>query len=469
MKRLFRFLVRFLLIGVLLVTAGFLLLALYYRSSFPVNTWINGVYCTGKSVEQVNEELIDAQEASVIYIVDASLACWEIKMEDADVRPDYSAQLQTYLRKNSLTGWLDNLQEPVESEITAGKYVMDERKLRECFEALPFVAEERAREKGVTLIRSEEGYALSDGNAACLDCEKAYAYLKDCLENGRNSVRLLEGGCYEDNPDSDADILLREIWAKISAFTERSGRIVYDMGKETVALTSGDAANFLAADPGGIPSLDEKGGLVVSMAAVQDWVARLAAAYDTCDTERGFTATRGDVVTVKYVTYGTKLDVEAETEYLLEMLETDAEDNQPHIPAYKQKGYVRGLDDIGGTYIEVDMTNQKMYYYVEGVLTLETDVVTGDTSRRRGTPEGINYVHSKNRNCTLRGSDYESFVKYWVPVNGGIGIHDASWRSQFGGEIYKRNGSHGCINTPTDVMAELYDMIEVGIPVIMFY
>lgn len=469
MKKLFHFLVRFLLIGLMLGTAGFLLLALYYRSSFPVNTWINGVYCTGKTVEQVNEELIDAQGASVVYITDASLVCWEISMEDAGVRPDYSAQLQTYLKQNSLTGWLDNLQEPVENELTAGTYLMDERKLRECFESLPFVAEARGREKGVSILRSEEGYALQDGNTQCLNCDKAYAYLKSCLEKGQNSVRLTEGGCYEDNPDSDFDAVLRKVWEKICTFTDRGSRITYDMGAETVVLTSDDMANFLAADAKGIPALDEEGELVVSTAAVQDWVVRLAAEYDTCGTEREFSATRGEVVAVKYGTYGTKLDVETETAYLLEALQGRGTEGMPHIPEYKQKGYVRGLDDIGDTYIEVDMTDQKMYYYAEGSLVLETDVVTGDTSKRRGTPEGIHYVHSKNRNCTLRGSDYESFVKYWVPVNGGIGIHDASWRSRFGGEIYKTNGSHGCVNTPTDVMAELYDMIEVGLPVIMFY
>ena len=144
-------------------------------------------------------------------------------------------------------------------------------------------------------------------------------------------------------------------------------------------------------------------------------------------------------------------------------------ENTPHVPAYIHEGYVRGLDDIGDTYIEIDMTDQRMYYYVEGELTLETDVVTGNTGRRMGTPQGINFVYAKQRNRTLRGADYASFVKYWMPVKGNVGIHDASWRGKFGGQIYKTNGSHGCINTPSDVMSELYELAEVGTPVIMFY
>ena len=85
------------------------------------------------------------------------------------------------------------------------------------------------------------------------------------------------------------------------------------------------------------------------------------------------------------------------------------------------------------------------------------------------TPSGVNYVYAKQRNRILRGRDYESFVKYWMPVKGGIGIHDASWRKKFGGDIYLKNGSHGCINTPTKIMEELYKLVEKGTPVVMFY
>ena len=46
-----------------------------------------------------------------------------------------------------------------------------------------------------------------------------------------------------------------------------------------------------------------------------------------------------------------------------------------------------------------------------------------------------------------------------------FGLHDASWRSKFGGQDYKWNGSHGCINLPTKAAAKLYSYVEVGTPV----
>ena len=124
---------------------------------------------------------------------------------------------------------------------------------------------------------------------------------------------------------------------------------------------------------------------------------------------------------------------------------------------------------IDTTYVEVDMTIQKMMFFKDGEIVFETEVVTGCTSQGMGTPELVCHVYSKNRNRILQGANYRSFVNYWVPVYGGIGIHDATWRNKFGGELYKKSGSHGCINTPLEKMGELYDMLEVGMPVVIHY
>lgn len=468
MKKLLRFLLIFLLSGLCLLLGGMLALTLYYRNNFPVNTWINGVYCTGKSIEQINEELVNAQEASVITIVDADCASWEIDMAAAGIRPDFSDALKAYLRQNASIYWMDNLRKPVFGRLTPG-YAADEEKLRACFQELPFVAEERGKAEGVRVRRLEEGFVFQDGNLHRLDTEKACAYVADCLARGQTTIDLSAGECYRDLEDSAADKRRRDIWEQVSRFLDRGSRIIYDMGAEQIALTPSVLSGFLETDRTGCPALDEEGHIVVSGESVRLWVEALAADYDTCGTERRFAATRGEEVTVKYVTYGTKLDTEAEKTYLLEALRADGSGTDVHVPAYIQEGYVRGLDDIGDTYIEIDMAQQKMYYYADGELELETDIVTGNTGLGRGTPEGINYVYAKQRNQILRGADYESFVKYWMPVKGNIGIHDASWRGSFGGKIYQTNGSHGCINTPTNAMSQLYEMAEVGMPVIMFY
>lgn len=470
MKKIFRFFVIFMLMGILLALAGFLALALYYRDNFPVNTWINGVYCTGKSVRQVNEELVNAQEASMITIVDADGIYWELDMQEAGIMPDYTAQLNSYLRQYATFIWIENLGNTVSKEMAPEYYVAEEEKLRAAYEQLPFVAAEKQKGEGVSVLYSEEGYYLQDDNLGHLDVEKAYSWMKECLGKGQTMISLQEGECYKDIPDNAEDRIQRGVWEQICEYVDRCRKIVYDMGAEKIVFTPDISCRFLKREEGSeFPLLDEQGEIMVDEARVEAWVEQLAETYNTYGKEREFQTTRGDLITVDYVTYGTELDGKAEKEYLMQALQTEFTGEQIHIPAYKREGFARGLDDIGDTYIEIDMTEQKMYYYADGELVLETDVVTGDTGKRRGTPTGVYYVYNMERNRTLRGTGYTSFVKYWMPINGGVGIHDASWRRSFGGEIYKTDGSHGCINTPTDVMGELYEMAEIGTPAIVFY
>ena len=122
---------------------------------------------------------------------------------------------------------------------------------------------------------------------------------------------------------------------------------------------------------------------------------------------------------------------------------------------------------IADTYIAVDIKNQHMVYYKDGELIVSTDVVTGHPDGHR-TPRGFWDVRNRLPNQLLVGPDYEQFVRWWVGVHGAYGIHDASWRSEFGGELYLTDGSHGCINTPDDAMELLYETVEEGTPVLFF-
>lgn len=117
------------------------------------------------------------------------------------------------------------------------------------------------------------------------------------------------------------------------------------------------------------------------------------------------------------------------------------------------------------TKIVINIGEQKLRYYQKGKVVFETDVVTGINN---GTPRGTYSILNKARNVTLVGEDYESKVRYWMPFIGrNYGIHDASWRSRFGGTIYKYNGSHGCVNISTKAAEQLYNMVEIGTPVIV--
>ena len=120
------------------------------------------------------------------------------------------------------------------------------------------------------------------------------------------------------------------------------------------------------------------------------------------------------------------------------------------------------------TYIDVDIANQTVTYILNGAAAFSSPCVTGDVSKKRSTPTGVYAVFGHVAGTYLTGPTWHNWVDYWMPfTRGGCGLHDATWRSKFGGEIYKTNGSHGCVNLPHDKAKELFDMITVGTVVIV--
>lgn len=471
MKKILRTLVVIVLCGLPALLGFALALSWYYRGSFPVNTWINGIYCTGMSPQDVNEKL--REQICDIELVIRSLDGGEsretvLSGEEIGLDVDYSDALEDYLSRSAGFAWLGRLKTPVDAQIKPS-YRYDEEKLRQCFDELDFVQEEKRTTVHSRLTYSaEEGYLFQEGTPVRLDLDKVYDYIGVSLRSGRNYIDLEVGQCYTEFEEDDADKKRRQLAQELEVFRQEFA-FCYDMGD--VMIEMGPVLQgFLARDQDGYPVLDEEHRFVVDEAAVQGWVEELAEKYDTVGTTLEFQSTRGDIVSVPYVTYGTKLDADAEADYLMDILNGEKEPEARHIPAYLQEGFARGVNDIGGTFIEVDMSEQHLYYYVEGELVFETDVVTGKTAgNRRGTPEGVNFVYAKQRNRTLRGEGYASFVRYWMPVVKNVGLHDADWRKEFGGEIYKKNGSHGCVNLPPAVTKELYDAVEIGTPVVTFY
>ena len=138
-------------------------------------------------------------------------------------------------------------------------------------------------------------------------------------------------------------------------------------------------------------------------------------------------------------------------------------------PVYKQTGGSYGdHSDINDTYVEISIANQHLWYYKNGEEIVSSDLVSGNTANGNGTPSGVYKLKYKDKDVVLRGEGYASPVTFWMPFNGGIGMHDASWRGSFGGSIYRGSGSHGCINLPYSAASKIYENIEPGTAVVVY-
>lgn len=448
------------ILGFLLLTILYFAIGFCYRKGFGPGTFINGVYCTGKSAEQVNEELKELYGKDSFSLQDAYGHTYIIGFDEVGLDVDYISQLKTIQSGQTPYLWITNLFD-FRYRTLSPQIGLNEELLAEALEDCGIYRDNEQTQDVEILL--EQGYVLKDGTRDILDENALKNLIIEALKADMTEIDI--SSCYIDLPYTDQMLETLALWEKVDAF--QTCGIVYDMGDTFVELSPEIISGWIMLTEKGDFLLDSNGELVLREEGIGEFLDALCAEYSTYGHAHTFQSTRGDIVTIEGGTYGNEIDRVAEEAYLKQAFLDGVE--EVHVPSYTREAYVRGKNDIGDTYVEVDMTEQKLYYYEDGELLLETDVVTGNVGRRMGTPEGVSYVYSMQRNRTLRGPGYASFVKYWIPVIGNIGIHDASWQKEFGGEIYKTNGSHGCINVPTDAVSQLYEMLEIGVPVVMFY
>lgn len=266
----------------------------------------------------------------------------------------------------------------------------------------------------------------------------------------RMELEVAECGAYRqpeitaENADFDYAALLKQDAAEV--------QIPVQLLDQTVQL---DAAPLVSADEAGIVQADR--------AALEQIVAGWAETYHRKNTPYILNSYVMGPIPLDFVLCDYTLDQTALTDQLMQQLR-NLDTTQVEAPfACTKNGESFAIE---GTYVEVDIENQQMTYYKNGQVLVHTDVVTG-LSWAYATPTGLYAVQNKDTDAWLTGPDYRVFVKYWVGFYGPYGLHDASWRTKFGGDNYINNGSHGCVNTPEEAMKQIYDDIEVGTPVVV--
>lgn len=286
--------------------------------------------------------------------------------------------------------------------------------------------------------------------------EKFVKVITNAIDNLDEKVNLEDSGCYETaaiNSDSKELIDAAEIANKYV-----NAQIVYDWNGSEVLVDADVIEQWITIENNNV-SLDGD--------QIKEFVSEQAKKYDTYGKNRIFHTTDGREIELKSGAYGWKTDKDTEIAALIQAVKSG--NKAKRTPAYSYTASASGVDDIGNTYVEIDLGNQHLYLYVDGEIILESDFVSGNESRGWSTPAGVFGLTYKTRNAVLRGENYETPVTYWMPFNGNIGMHDATWRGTFGGSIYKTSGSHGCINMPFENAKIIYEYLYTGFPVICYY
>ena len=428
--------------------AAYACMSYYYSDKFFEGTSINGIDCSGKTAYEAEQKIAKTVENYSI----------EVDSRNLDPQTISGDQIgYSYVSDGSVLKLLKD-QKPYEW-------------IRGFFEKKSYTAAENTTYENAYVAYGDSQFEIvPETEGSKLDLKNAYNVLSEAVSGNKTSVDFdsepdvyVKADITSDNPDLQASL------NACNNFTKAS--ITYTFGDETETLDGNTIKDWL--------NFDEKGQLIMDDTSfrqhIADYVAQLAAAHYTVGTEREFQTTSGRTVSVYGSAYGWQIDQVSEVAQLTQEIQSGTQTTRE--PVYSMTANAHGYNDIGNTYIEVDLSEQHMYFYQNGEDIFESDIVSGDMRYSdRQTPAGIYTIYYKKSPDVLRGKqlangkyEYEQPVTYWMPFNGGIGFHDANWQPYFGGDRFMEGGSHGCINMPPEKAAELYNIIDCNIPIVCFY
>ncbi len=430
--------------------------AIFYVGHFPPHTSINNVDVSNMSVKEAEDTLTTEAQRYTLKVIGREGAGGSIKASEISLRPVFGDTLNNFKDECRVLLWPLNFRD--EREFESDNVVdFDRKELNAGLSALGIYDSQRSPENAyLSEYDPENGYSVvpeDPGTTLIKDkTEDAAAAAVDGLEE---SLDLDMAGCYVEPEIRSDDPTLNKLKDNLNRFVNVKLTIDYGDNSETV---DGELIGQWINVDGTEVTLDDS--------KVREYVDGLAKAHDTFGIGREFVTSRGKHITVKGGNYGWWTDRPGTAAALSEAIRNSQ--SGEFEPVYFSEAVVHGDSDIGNDYVEVDLDNQQVYVYKEGKLMVECDCVSGKVAAGNFTPDGTYAITYKERDATLVGETYSSPVKYWMPFNGNIGLHDASWRSSFGGDIYVTGGSHGCVNLPKSKAAEIYDNVKKGEPVIVY-
>lgn len=434
----------------------YLTVSIYFINHFFFNTKVNGVNLSLKNYKAANEILESYINNYSVQIIGRDGRSEDISGKDIGVIYIEKNIIKDIKKDQNTIMWIASL-------FSEKNYYIDdliqlnEEDLTKKVNELDIINKDIVEPTNVSFKYDSGIYEIEPevyGNK--INKDKLTEVLVKSIKYGEKTVDLEKNLCYE-NPkyisDSDKAIETRDLLNKYV-----STKITYLFGENKEELNGDIINNWIQIDEDLNVGIDEK--------ALKEYISKLSKNYNTVGITRKFNTSTGKVVDVKGGYYGWKINSVAEEKMLTENIKLGAQLEKE--PIYSQKGLYREANDIGNTYVEINITRQYLWFYKDGKVIAEGGIVTGDPRKGYSTALGTYMINYKQKDSVLRGPGYEAKVNYWMPFNGNIGIHDASWRYSFGYNIYQTDGTHGCVNSPLSLAKKIYDNIEAGTPVICY-
>lgn len=444
-------------ITIILLVIVYFGISYYFQTHYLPNTTVGNVECGMKTPEYVEKETANQIGRYSLLVKDRKETLYVIEGSKFDYVYVNQGEEEAILESQNAYTWPLALFE--DSTYTLSYSVSyDETKLQAMIDKLGIFHEDYIDQPIDAFIQiNTDGYTIVPevmGNVPI--AEQISQEIFDAVKSSLTSLTL-SSACYvTPNTYSSSEIILN---AANTMDNYLKAVITYDIEGSDEVFGKEEIMSAL--------TIDADYQISINTSKIEKYVQHLASTYNTYGDKREFKTSLGDTVIIGGGDYGWVIAKSKEAAQILEDLAGGAPVTRE--PIYEQTAAQSGLYDIGDTYIEVDYTNQHMWFYKEGELILESDLVSGNMKTGNGSPDGVFKIREKLRNRILVGEDYESPVDYFLTFAYNVGFHDANWRSKFGGDYYLKNGSHGCLNMPYDTVKEMYDIVPKNTPVVAYY
>lgn len=440
------------------VLAVYLGCSVYFGSHFYFRSTINGVKASGASVEKVKERLEERAKGYTLTVIDGKGQEETITPDEIGMEVDIQDQLlENLLESQNGFAWIKYVFVPTEH--TSDHIVSyQEDQLEERVHNLRCLQDTDVTEtKDATYTYEDGSFEIVDEvYGTRLDEKTLREAVIQSVQKLHDTLDLEQDNCYV-QPEVTADTEeLKDLVKELNDYADV--KITYEIGSKKEEIPKDTIASWLYGD--------ENLKVQFQQGYMQDFVKSMARKYNTYGQSKTLMTSYGRTVTVPGGNYGWKISVEDEVAQLMEDISSKKDVSRDFV--YSVKANSHGENDYGDSYVEINLTAQQLYLYKNGQQLLKTDFVSGNISKKNGTHTGAFKITYKEKNATLKGTDYRTPVSYWMPFNGNEGMHDATWRKNFGGSIYMKNGSHGCVNLPLSAAKTIFENVEAGFPVLVY-
>ncbi len=438
---------------VISITTILILARNYFMGKFPTNAMISNTSVSAMTVEEATEQLNISEGFAVSITKQGNTS--DIIIESAVKREFDLDEVKKCLEEISLVDHITQKEVNFALKPVANLVSVDQNKLREILKTeLPKSTTENENayfDKKMNLVSEVQGDYV--------DTEKLVERLTQDIIDGNELYYVLDEFYVRPSVTStDKEIVaLKE---KIDAYKNMT--ITFKFGKEKEKITGKMIAKNMKI---------KNGKIVIGKKWIEEFVRNMAYEYNTYGKTRKFKTTKDGVVKITGGILGWWINEDETVEKIQKVLKKKKSKTME--PVYRNGAVKHGKDDVGNTYVEISLERQKLWFYKNGKKKLTSDVVTGLPTADRITVKGVHRIYGKQKDRwlgTIAVQGYRTHVNYWMPFNwDGQGLHDAPWRhGKFGGTIYKKNGSHGCVNMPEDKAAQLYNLVSIGTPVVVY-